>query len=217
MIHPVLIVGGGGHTKVLIEAIRLCSIPILGILDADPTKVGTEISGVRVIGNDDMISEYDPKKVALINGIGSIHHPKSRMTAFNKFKGRGFTFAVVVHPSTIVASDVVIGEGSQIMAGAVIQPGVTIGADTIVNTRVSIDHDCVIGDNVHIAPGVTLSGSVKVGDGVHIGTGATVIQSVTIGSNSVVGAGSVVVDNVPDDAEVFGVPAKPKKNSLMGD
>jgi len=205
---PVLIVGGGGHAKVLIEALRLQSIKILGIIDADATKIGADVSGIRVIGDDEAISGYKTSDIFLVNGIGSVHIPKMKIDVFEKFKAKGFTFSTIIHPSAVVASDVALGEGSQIMAGVVIQPGCTIGADTIVNTRASIDHDCQIGDHVHIAPGVTLSGGVRVGDGSHIGTGATVIQGVTIGRNSLVGAGSVVVNDISGDIEVRGIPAK---------
>jgi sugar O-acyltransferase (sialic acid O-acetyltransferase NeuD family) len=211
---PVLIVGGGGHAKVLIEALRLCSITILGIIDADAAKIGIEVSGIRIIGDDKVTSGYKPETILLVNGIGSVRLPKIRTAVFEKFKATGFTFATIIHPSAVVASDVVLGEGAQIMAGVVIQPGCIIGADTIVNTRASIDHDCKIGDHVHLAPGVVLSGGVKVGTGVHIGTGTTVIQGVSIGENCLVGAGSVIVNDIPSDAEVMGVPAKKmNKNS----
>lgn len=212
---PVLIIGGGGHAKVLIEALRLRSMNVIGIIDADPAKVGIEVSGVRVVGEEDSISEYDPKTVRLVNAIGSIRQPKIRTAVFEKFKARGFTFSSVIHPSAVVAPDAVLGEGVQLMAGVVVQPGVTIGVDTIINTRAAIDHDCLIGDNVHIAPGVTLSGGVIVGNGAHIGAGATVIQGIRIGANSVIGAGSLVIDDIPSEAEVFGVPAKLRNNKPL--
>ncbi len=208
---PVLIVGGGGHAKVLIDALRLRSARIIGIIEADPAKLGTEVLGVRVIGDDKTISEHAPGSLLLVNGIGSVHLPKARKAVFEKFKEKGFTFATVVHPSAVVAPDVVLGEGCQIMAGSVIQPGSRVGMNTIVNTNASVDHDCIINDHVHISPGVTLSGGVHIGNEVHLGVGTTVIQGVTIGENSVVGAGSVVIANVLKNAEVMGVPAKIKR------
>ena len=204
----VLIIGGGGHARVLIDVLRLQSVAILGITDADTSRMGSNVLGIRVLGTDTVISEFAPESVQLVNAIGSIHLPKGRRAVFEKFKDMGFRFVTVIHPSAVVASDVVIDEGAQIMAGAVIQPGSRIGMNTIVNTRASVDHDCVIGNHVHLAPGVTLSGGVRVGDTSHLGSGATVIQYVTIGSNSVVGAGSVVVTDVPDNAEFAGVPAR---------
>lgn len=205
---PVLIVGGGGHAKVLIDVLRLRKVKILGITESDLAKIGTEILGIRVIGDDTVISECAPESIQLVNGIGSMQLPKSRMDVFVKFKGEKFTFAAVVHPSAVVASDVVLGEGVQIMAGAVIQPGSRIGKNSIVNTNATVDHDCIIGDHVHISPGVTLSGGVKVGRMVHIGTGATVIQGIGIGDRCLVASGAVVVSPIQDGVTVAGVPAK---------
>jgi sugar O-acyltransferase (sialic acid O-acetyltransferase NeuD family) len=205
---PVLIVGGGGHAKVLIDMLRLRSMRILGITEADPTKLGTEVLGVRVIGDDKAISEHTPGNLLLVNGIGSVNLPRARKTVFEKFKEKGFTFATIIHPSAVVAPDVVLGEGCHIMAGAVIQPGSRIGMNTIVNTGSSVDHDCLIGDHVHISPGVTLSGGVTVGRMTHIGAGATIIQGIRTGDNCLVYAGSVVVDDVPAETQVLGVPAK---------
>jgi len=88
-----------------------------------------------VIGVDSMISAYEPETLLLVNGIGSINLPRKRTAVFEKFKAKGFTFATVVHPSATVASDVVLGEGVQIMAGVVIQPGCTIGDNVIVKHK----------------------------------------------------------------------------------
>ena len=205
---PVLIVGGGGHAKVLIEALRLRSVSILGIIDADPAYAGQKILGVPVIGGDEKATEYPLNDVQLVNGVGSIDIPEKRRGLFEKFKSKGFSFATVIHPSAVVASDVELGEGAQIMAGAVIQPGSSIGRNVIINTNASIDHDCQIGDHVHVAPGATLSGGVSVGTKTHIGTGATVIQGIRIGSGSIVGAGALVLKHVSDSVTITGVPAR---------
>jgi sugar O-acyltransferase (sialic acid O-acetyltransferase NeuD family) len=209
MTLPVIIVGGGGHSKVLIEALRLRSVKILGITECDNTRIGIDVLGIGVIGNDDKIFGYAPESIRLVNGVGSVNLPKARKAVFDKFKERGFTFATIIHPSAVIASDVVLGEGAQVMAGAVIQPGSRIGRNSIVNTRVSVDHDCSIGEHVHLAPGVTLSGSVRVGDIVHIGTGAIVIQGMSIGHQSIIGAGSVVLEPVVEGTTVLGCPARP--------
>ena len=120
----------------------------------------------------------------------------------------GYDFSTVIHPSAVVTSDVILGEGSQGMSGEVIQPGSHIGCNTIINTRASVDHDCIIGDHVHISPGVTLSGGVDIGAGSHIGTGATLIQGISIGCGCLVAAGAVVVKDITDGEMVRGVPAR---------
>ena len=181
---------------------------IIGITEADPTKLGTEVLGVRVIGDDKTISKHAPDTLLLVNGIGSVKLPKARKAVFEIYKAKGFTFATIVHPSAVVAPDVVLGEGCQIMAGAIIQPGSRIGMNVIVNTKASVDHDCIISDHVHISPGATLSGGVTIGRMAHIGAGATIIQRIRIGDNCLVFAGSVVIDDVPTETQVLGVPAR---------
>ena len=205
---PVVILGAGGHARVLLEALRSVSRQVAGIVDADPARIGETVMGVPVIGTDEKVFDFRTDEIELVNGIGSVASTTKRVELFAAFKARGYRFATVAHPSAVIASDAELGEGAQIMAGAVIQVGARIGMNSIVNTRASVDHDCRIGAGVHIAPGVTLSGDVRVGDDVHIGTGATVIQGVHISANSVIGAGSVVLRNVPEGATVYGVPAR---------
>ena len=208
MSAPVLILGAGGHAKVLIEALLASSAVIAGIVDPDPAMVGTKLLGVPVLGGDELVREFPQAEILLVNGLGSVGLPLRRRELFERFKEMGYGFATVIHPSAVVASDIELGEGAQLMAGAVVQPGSRIGSNVIVNTRASVDHDCIIGDHVHIAPGVTLSGGVVVGDSCHIGTAATIIQGVRIGSGSVIGAGALVLKDVPHSVTVVGVPAK---------
>lgn len=206
---PVIILGAGGHSKVLIEALLVSSAVITGIVDPNQILVGANILGVPVLGGDDIVvDEFAPSQIQLVNGLGSVGLPIIRQQLYNKFKGLGYYFATVVHPSAVVASDVVLGEGAQVMAGAVIQPGCSIGINSIINTRASVDHDCIIGDHVHISPGVTLSGGVAVGACSHIGTGATVIQGISISNGCLVAAGAVVTKDISDGAKVRGVPAR---------
>lgn len=208
MTLPVLILGGGGHAKVLLGALMAGSVPVAGVLDPDPALAGKTLLGVSVLGDDRELLRFQPDEILLVNGLGSVGLPVRREELFARYKGLGYRFARVVHPSAVVAADAELGEGAQVMAGAVIQPGCRIGDNVIVNTRASVDHDCHIGDHVHLAPGVTLSGGVTVADGVHVGTGATVIQGVRIGRGSLVAAGAVVVSDIPECSVASGVPAR---------
>lgn len=205
---PVIVLGAGGHAKVLVEALLATSAVIAGIVDSDRALTGTKLLGVPVLGGDEVIEEFPPSKILLVNGLGSVGLPLRRQQLFERYITSGYDFATVVHPSAVVASDVVLCNGSQIMAGAVIQPGSRVGCNVIINTRASVDHDCIIGDHTHIAPGVTLSGGVTVGASSHIGTGATIIQQIAVGSCSMVAAGAVVIHDVPENSVVMGIPAK---------
>lgn len=211
---PVLILGAGGHSKVLIHSLRCVGAEIHGILDRDPAKKGFEILGAKVLGDEEFLGRWDPKSVELVNGVGSIGGSNARKLIFQKMKAKGFSFVTVVDPGAIVATDVQLGEGAQVMAGAVIQPGTRIGANSIINTRSAVDHDCEIGSHAHIAPGCTLSGGVRVQEGAHLGTGTSVIQGVVIGAGAVVGVGSAVVGDIAPGVTVFGVPARLPKESL---
>lgn len=200
--------GGGGHAKVLIEALKLAGVEIVGIVEKDASFKGGSLCGVPILGGEETLEYFPPGSVGLVNGVGSVKSPKVRKELYERFRFKGYSFFNVIHPFTAVASDVELADGVQIMAGSVLQPGCRVGSNTIINTRASLDHDCVIGDHAHVAPGVTLSGGVAVCEAAHLGTGAIVIQGVTIGSWSVVAAGSVVVHDVAEKVMVRGVPAK---------
>lgn len=161
-----------------------------------------------IIGDDSAISAYSNDAVELVNGLGSVGDTALRASIYYKFKKLGYGFRQVIHPAAIIASDCILGEGVQVMAGAVVNTGTKIAEDSIINTGAVVDHDCVIGSHVHIAPGAILSGGVQVGDGSHIGTGATVIQGIKIGANVLIGAGAVVIRNIPNGVTVIGVPAR---------
>lgn len=192
----------------LIDTLRLQSIELLGIADADPDKKGQLLLGVPVLGGDEEVMKYPVETIRLVNGIGSVRVNPLRRNLFEHFKSAGYRFASLAHPSAIIAGDVVLSEGSQIMAGAVVQVGCHVGINAVINTGSVVDHDCHIGNHAHIAPGATLSGGVVVGENSHVGTGATVIQRIRIGRNSLVAAGAAVICDVADGATVIGVPAR---------
>jgi UDP-perosamine 4-acetyltransferase len=203
---PVIIIGGGGHAKVVASTLLLCRRSILGFVDLNPVAV--PLLGIRCLGNDSAVSFHSPSEVLLVNGVGSACCTANRRAVYDRFMRERYRFATVIHPTAVVASELEIEDGVQIMAGAILQPGSSIGANAIVNTGAIIDHDCVVGSHAHIAPGAVLSGGVRVDSGAHIGTGACVIQGVFIGADSIVGAGAVVIKDVPPGVTTVGVPAK---------
>lgn len=208
MTLPVIVLGGGGHAKVLIDALKYHSADIIGIVDNDSEMAGNTLLGIPVIGTEDILIKYPPDKVSLVNALGSVRQTEVRKNIFEKFKEMGYMFASVVHHSCVIADDIELGEGVQIMAGAIIQPGCSIGYNAIINTHSSIDHDCEIGDHVHIAPGVTLSGEVVIGSQAHIGTGCVAIQGIEIGERCFIGAGSLILQSIPSGVTAYGVPAR---------
>ena len=195
---PVIIVGAGGHAKVIIEALALSGFDIIGCLSLND-NLGTLCQGVRILGGDDILSSYKPSDIMLANGIGSLPNQSIRWDVAEKMRARGFKFMSVKHPSVIISKNVKLEEGVQIMAGSIIQSGVEIGQDSIINSGSILDHDCNIGSQCHISPGVTLCGGVQIDNRTHIGSGTVVIQNVVVGNDTVIAAGSVIYQNIPNN------------------
>ncbi len=203
---PVIIIGAGGHARVLIDILKLEDRVIIGLVTRE--KSVDAVAGVPVLGGDDCLEKYPPGSCEVVNGIGSIGDMSARKEIFTRLKSIGYVFSSVVHPSAILATGINLGEGVQMMAGSVIQTGVAIGDNSIINTGSIVDHDSFIGSHVHIAPGVVISGGVRIGDLTHIGTATAVIQGIQIGKEVVIGAGSVVIRDIPEKVTAVGIPAK---------
>jgi sugar O-acyltransferase (sialic acid O-acetyltransferase NeuD family) len=208
MSQRVILVGAGGHARVLADILKLNQVSTLGVTDIDSNNIGETFCGFPIIGGDAVITTYSCQEILLVNGIGSIGKTNIRRKLYEQYRQLGYPFAKVLHPRAIIAHDAILGGGVQVMAGGIIQPGAHIMENTIINTGAIIEHDCLIGKHVHVAPGAVLSGGVEVEENVHIGTGATIIQGIHIGANSLIAAGSVVVCNVPANKIVKGVPGR---------
>lgn len=202
---PVILMGNGGHARVLMDALLLQRRDILGF--TAPEKQVNPFN-LEYLGTDDVILQYAPDEVELVNAIGSVSNTAFRKQIFGTMKKANYVFSSVVHPRAYLAHGVQLGEGCQILAGVVIQPFSNISDNSIINTNASIDHDCHIGAHSHIAPGTTISGMVTIGNSTHIGTGTTLIQNVEVGNHVLVGAGSVVIRNISSGKTAYGVPAK---------
>ena len=195
--QPIVIIGAGGHAKVLLDALLLCEKRVVALVEKNSSDVRS-LWGVPVIEEEVFFSRYKPEEIFLVNGIGSVKSLELRQKIYDEFKERGFKFTSVVHPDAAISPRCELAGDVQIMAGAVVQAGCQIGSNTIINTRAAIDHDCKIGRHVHVAPGVILSGNVKVGEKTHIGVGSVVIQGTHIGKRVLIAAGAVVLKNIED-------------------
>jgi|TARA_B110001469_G_C9601579_1_gene298936 sugar O-acyltransferase (sialic acid O-acetyltransferase NeuD family) len=209
MSKPVIIIGAGGHAKVVANILKLSRIEVLGVVTPD-LNVGSYFLNLKVLGDDSVIFDYAPAEIELVNGVGALPHQNIRLKLTQQMTEKAYVFAKVTHPTAIIAKDVVLDEGSQIMAGVIIQPGTMIGKNTIINSGSIIDHDCRIAENCHIAPGVVCSGGVNIEKNVHIGTGTSIIQNIKIGEGSIIAAGSIVYKDV-----ATGMVFKNKLNSMM--
>jgi len=192
--RPLILLGAGGHAKVVLSLARAAGWAMLGVCDPELARQGVrEWRGLRVLGGDQALADVDPADVGLLNGIGQVMGGGARQRLFDELAPRNFRFPVLVHPAASVDPTATLGDGVQVMAGAIVQADTRIGQNTIVNTRASVDHDCVIGSHAHIAPGATLCGAVHVEGGAFVGAGATVVQGLRIGSLAFVAAGAVLI------------------------
>lgn len=200
----VVVVGAGGHGMVVCDLLLAAGLRVIGFVDGDPVKVGTEVLGVPVFGRIDDVPAAGGMTVAM--GIGD---NGGRRSQFELLISRGFELLPAVHPSAVVSAHARIGAGTVIMANVVVNVAAAVAENVILNTGCTVDHHCVVGAHSHIAPGATLAGNVCIGADTLVGAGAVIIPGVSVGSRCVIGAGAVVLRDVPDGSTSAGVPARP--------
>lgn len=204
----VILLAGGGHGSVVADALRAAGIPVAGVVDLQ----AADVLGLPHLGDDAWLDGQPREGVLLANGAGAVPGRDLRTRLYLERKAQGFGFVAVRHPSAVVGADCELAEGSQLMAGCVLQCRVRLGENSVVNTRAGVDHDAVIGAHAFVGPGATLCGEVQVGEGAFIGAGAVLLPGVRIGAGAVVAAGSLVRGDVAPGAWVCGHPAAPMKN-----
>ncbi|MDD3458491.1 MAG: acetyltransferase [Weeksellaceae bacterium] len=188
--------GASGHGKVVAEIAKINQIEITAVIDEDVNK--------RTLLGHEVIHEVPETPQAEV--IISVGNNQSRKNIVERFPG--FRYPVLRHPASQLSVSAVTGEGTVVMAGALVNSEAKIGKHCIINSNAVVEHECEIGDFVHVSPSASLAGNVIVGEGSQIGIGASVIQGIKIGKWCTIGAGAVVIRDVPDGATVVGNPAK---------
>jgi len=212
----VVIVGSGGHAKVVIDIIeKLNSHRIIGFIDSFKAK-GTSIYGYEVLGDESYI--HDNHSI-IDGGIVAIGDNWVRSEVVRRILTiqPHFNFINAIHPSSIIARGVTIGAGTVVMAGAVINSDTVIGEHCVLNTKSSVDHDCTIRDFVTIAPNATTGGNVMIGHYTTLSLGANIIHSREVGSHTVIGAGSNVLSDIGSYSVAYGTPARVIRSREQGE
>jgi len=191
---PLILIGAGGHAKVVLSLARALEREVIGVCDPVLSRDGvTNWRDVPVLGDDATLTTWLPEQVELVNGIGQFPGGTLvRQRIHERFSEQGFRFPALVHPKAWVDPSATLSDGAQIMAGAVLEAEVTVGESTIVNTGALINHDCRVGRHVHVAPGAVLCGGVEVGDFAFLAASCILLPQVRVGEGALVAAGSVL-------------------------
>lgn len=205
--RPVVVLGGGGHAKVVVAALKQSGWRVVGYTDQQDRG---DILAAKYLGTDAGLAQVlrAHRGCAAVVGIGKIDASPRRLALQSAAVALGFEFPAIVSRHAVVNEDVRLGAGTVVLDGVVVNSGTEVGRAGILNTGCTVDHDCRLGDNVHIAPGVTLSGGVVIGDHCLIGAGATIIQGVRVAADCLVGAGATVVADLTAPGTYTGTPAR---------
>lgn len=207
MMSSLLIIGGGGHARVLADAaLAMRRWEPIAFVDDRP-EVSILLTLARVGASADLERLARDYAAAAV-GIGDA---RARLEFLDRCRDLGFALPQIVHPSAVVSPFASLGDGTVVFAQAAVNAGAVLQRGCIVNTGATVDHDCEVGEGVHVCPGTHLAGGVVVGPRAWIGIGASVKQGIRIGSDATVGAGAAVVSNVEARTTVVGVPAHPKQ------
>ena len=201
MKHKTLVVvGSGGHASVVVDAAKLMNAwTSIVVLDQQMDGKALKVDALYANRKDYL------NQAEFIVAVGNNN---DRLRLLEELMSEGASIATVIHPSAVIATSAIVGAGSCVLAGAIVNPFVKVGKGVIINTKASVDHHGVIGEYTHVAPGATLAGEVRLGSMGFVGTGATISNQINITSNVIIGAGGVVISDISEPGTYVGVPAK---------
>lgn len=207
--------GSAGHAKVLASLIARRRGSVVALFDNNASTVSA-LDGVPLFIGEEGFQEWAAQQsnIADLCGLAAIGGARGtdRLMIQALFRRHGLRLAPIVHPDASVCETAILGEGTQVLALAVVAADAQIGVACIINHRAAVDHESILGDGVHLAPGATLCGCVRLGSNVMIGAGSVVLPRVTIGENTIVGAGSIVTKDLPNGIVAYGNPARIVRN-----
>mgnify|MGYP000036670975 CR=1 FL=1 len=215
--HDLVIFGAGGVGRQVAQIVYdINSVKatwnLIGYLDDDPAKLGQSVAGLLVLGDYRWLSSQQHIYVAIAIGL-----PQALFKTYQQLESiQHQNIATLVHPSVWQPQRIMIGKGSVVYAGAMLDPDINIGMGCMINKGCTIGHDTVLGNFTSLAPGVNLGGAVDIGYGCYFGINSATVQGVSVGAWSVIGAGAVVLEDLPANVTAVGTPAKVIKTRKEG-
>jgi sugar O-acyltransferase (sialic acid O-acetyltransferase NeuD family) len=201
----IFVYGAGGHGKVVADILLASGVTPTGFIDDDPARDCGTVLGLPVYTGEWLERSSKSESITVVLGIGD---NSARRSVMERCLGLPVQVCTAIHPKATVASSARIGQGTVVMAGAVINPDAQVGDGVIVNSGAIIEHDNVIGPFAHLSPNAATGGAVHVGALTHVGLGAVILPGINVGDATVIGAGSVVVRDIPGHVIAMGVPAR---------
>ena len=200
-----LIIGAGGHGKVVADAaMSMERWDEIAFLDDRYPEI-TSVLDFSILGKVDEYPSFHSTYQDVVVAVGD---NKLRVKLIRRCMDHRFSLPIIIHPKAVVSNFAQIGHGSVVFAQAAINAGAIVGIGGVINTSATVDHDCILGCGVHISPGAHIAGQVKIGDYTWIGIGSSIIQQCSISHDVIVGAGSVIIRDVPSNVTVLGIPGK---------
>lgn len=201
-----ILLGGGGHCKSVIDVAESAGYNILGVLDR-PEEVGKQVLNYKVIGTDDDIPYYVDKAEFIIT-VGQIKSSFIRRKVAERIEIAGGRLATIIAPDAYVSKYAIVGEGSIIMHRAFLGAEAKVGKNVIINTLTNLGHEVIVDDFCHLSTGVMVCGNVHIGKDVFIGSQSVVNQGVTIANNTIIGSLTCVNKSITESGTYVGSPAK---------
>lgn len=199
MTKEMLVIGAGGHCRVVVETAQLLGHEIKGIIDLDFSGQNEEILGVSVIGGWDQLEKEDSHDIVCALAIGD---GETRKRTYEKLESLGIECRTLVHPEAWVSPSASLGNGTWVGPKALIHSEAVLGHGAIINSVAIIEHECQVGAFSHIAPGAKLGGRVRIGELTLVGTGAILLPKIVVGDSVSIGAGSIVTREVESGQRV---------------
>jgi acetyltransferase EpsM len=199
----VIIYGGGGLSKMIIETVRALSVyQIVGIID-DNMEPGKMIIGSPILGSVEILPDLYKQGIrTAVNSVGGIGNYKIRLNVFQQLANAGFICPAIVHPTAHIDPSARLEAGVLVLAQSYVSGSAVVGMGTLINNSVVISHDCILGVCSNFSPGAMIAGDAVIGDFTQIGMNATVNIGVKVGRECLIGNGATIKANIPDGTRV---------------
>ena len=173
MREKIILIGGGGHAKSVIDVIEQEErFEIAGIVEKF-TGESSAVLGYPLIGTDDDLAKLRKEyKYALIT-IGQLRSNAVRVKLFKELKELNFILPTIVSPLAYLSKHAEVEEGTVLLHHALVNAGAKVGKNCIINSKALVEHDAVVEDHCHISTAAVVNGGVRVKANSFYGSNAT--------------------------------------------